>query len=55
MGGGHVLQRQCREQGKADHHAQRDVLMLLAVLVCGLGYAEVAKLSRSLGGWQVIC
>lgn len=32
-----------------------DVLMLLAVLACGLGYAEGAKLSRSLGGWQVIC
>lgn len=32
-----------------------DVLMLLAVLVCGLGYAEGAALSRSLGGWQVIC
>jgi drug/metabolite transporter (DMT)-like permease len=32
-----------------------DVLMMLAVLVCGLGYAEGAKLSRSLGGWQVIC
>ncbi|WP_017255689.1 DMT family transporter [Pseudomonas tolaasii] len=32
-----------------------DVLMLLAILVCGLGYAEGAKLSRSLGGWQVIC
>jgi len=32
-----------------------DLLMLLAVLVCGLGYAEGAKLSRSLGGWQVIC
>ncbi|KRP82927.1 DMT family transporter [Pseudomonas lactis] len=32
-----------------------DVLMLLAVLVCGLGYAEGARLSRSLGGWQVIC
>lgn len=32
-----------------------DVLMLLAVLVCGPGYAEGAKLSRSLGGWQVIC
>lgn len=32
-----------------------DVLMLLAVLVCGLGYAEGAKLSRSLGDWQVIC
>ena len=32
-----------------------DVLMLLAVLACGLGYAEGAKLSSSLGGWQVIC
>jgi len=31
-----------------------DGLMLLAVAVCGLGYAEGAKLSRSLGGWQVI-
>jgi drug/metabolite transporter (DMT)-like permease len=25
-----------------------------AILVCGLGYAEGAKLSRVLGGWQVI-
>ncbi|MDN3224128.1 DMT family transporter [Pseudomonas nunensis] len=32
-----------------------DLLMLLAVVVCGLGYAEGAKLSRMLGGWQVIC
>ncbi|KAF0864432.1 DMT family transporter [Pseudomonas sp. LD120] len=32
-----------------------DALMLLAVLVCGLGYAEGAQLSRTLGGWQVIC
>ncbi|SDU93241.1 DMT family transporter [Pseudomonas mucidolens] len=32
-----------------------DLLMLLAVLVCGLGYAEGATLSRTLGGWQVIC
>lgn len=31
-----------------------DVLMLCAVIVCGLGYAEGARLSRSLGGWQVI-
>lgn len=31
-----------------------DVLMLVAVLVCGLGYAEGARLSRTLGGWQVI-
>ncbi|MEK1905802.1 MAG: DMT family transporter [Pseudomonas sp.] len=33
---------------------QGDLLMLLAILVCGLGYAEGAKLSRTLGGWQVI-
>lgn len=32
-----------------------DALMLAAVVVCGLGYAEGAKLSRVLGGWQVIC
>src|SRR5471032_3113243 len=32
-----------------------DLLMLLAILICGLGYAEGAKLSRTLGGWQVIC
>lgn len=31
-----------------------DVLMLAAVIVCGLGYAEGARLSRHLGGWQVI-
>lgn len=31
------------------------LLMLAAVLVCGLGYAEGAVLSRRLGGWQVIC
>ena len=31
-----------------------DALMLGAVVVCGLGYAEGGKLSRTLGGWQVI-
>lgn len=31
-----------------------DLLMLAAVTVCGLGYAEGAKLTRVLGGWQVI-
>ncbi len=31
-----------------------DLLMLAAVIVCGLGYAEGARLSRHLGGWQVI-
>ncbi|TDV48095.1 EamA-like transporter family protein [Pseudomonas graminis] len=32
-----------------------DLLMLLAIVVCGLGYAEGATLSRTPGGWQVIC
>ncbi|MFK7858846.1 MAG: DMT family transporter [Granulosicoccus sp.] len=32
-----------------------DSFMLAAIIVCGLGYAEGAKLSRKLGGWQVIC
>ena len=31
-----------------------DGLMVAAILVCGLGYAEGATLSRRLGGWQVI-
>ncbi|MDF1719581.1 MAG: DMT family transporter [Minwuia sp.] len=31
-----------------------DLLMLGAIVICGLGYAEGAKLSRTLGGWQVI-
>ncbi|WP_288437596.1 DMT family transporter [uncultured Chryseobacterium sp.] len=31
-----------------------DILMLLAVILCGMGYAEGAKLSKTLGGWQVI-
>lgn len=32
-----------------------DTLMIAAILACGLGYAEGARLSRTLGGWQVIC
>lgn len=31
-----------------------DMLMIAAIVVCGLGYAEGARLSRTLGGWQVI-
>jgi len=31
-----------------------DLLMVAAILLCGLGYAEGAALSRRLGGWQVI-
>jgi drug/metabolite transporter (DMT)-like permease len=33
---------------------QGDLLMLGAIVLCGLGYAEGAALSRKLGGWQVI-
>jgi drug/metabolite transporter (DMT)-like permease len=32
-----------------------DLLMLVAIVVCGLGYAEGARLARRMGGWQVIC
>jgi len=31
-----------------------DLLMFAAIIVCGLGYAEGGRLSRKLGGWQVI-
>ncbi len=31
-----------------------DLLMVVAILLCGLGYADGAALSRRLGGWQVI-
>lgn len=39
----------------ASASAAGDALMLAAVVICGLGYAEGATLSRTLGGWQVIC
>uniref|UniRef100_UPI0033426F43 DMT family transporter n=1 Tax=Castellaniella defragrans TaxID=75697 RepID=UPI0033426F43 len=32
-----------------------DLLMLAAIVTCAFGYAEGARLSRRLGGWQVIC
>ncbi|WP_315703326.1 MULTISPECIES: DMT family transporter [unclassified Bradyrhizobium] len=32
-----------------------DLLMVAAVVLCGLGYAEGATLARRLGGWQVMC
>ena len=31
-----------------------DMLMLAAIILCGLAYAEGARLSKALGGWQVI-
>ncbi len=41
--------------GSSSSSMAGDVFMLGAIVVCGLGYAEGAKLSRKLGGWQVIC
>ena len=32
-----------------------DALLLLAVVLCGLGYAEGGALARELGGWRTIC
>ncbi|KAA2242071.1 DMT family transporter [Salinarimonas soli] len=41
-------------QGERGGALVGDLLMIAAILVCGLGYAEGARLSRTLGGWQVI-
>lgn len=38
----------------ASSSAIGDAFMLASIVVCGLGYAEGAKLSRRLGNWQVI-
>ncbi len=38
----------------SDASLEGDLLMLGAIVLCGLGYAEGATLSRRLGGWQVI-
>lgn len=40
--------------GRADVSLTGDLLMVAAVVVCGFGYAEGARLTRTLGGWQVI-
>lgn len=39
----------------AEGSMKGDLLMIAAVVICGLGYAEGGRLSRTLGGWQVIC
>ncbi|HMN81751.1 MAG TPA: DMT family transporter, partial [Burkholderiaceae bacterium] len=41
-------------ESRVDGSLRGDLLMLAAIIVCGLGYAEGARLSRQLGGWQVI-
>jgi len=33
---------------------QGDALMFSVIVACGYGYAEGSRLSRELGGWQVI-
>jgi drug/metabolite transporter (DMT)-like permease len=40
--------------GGGARSATGDLLMAAAIVLCGLGYAEGAALSRRLGGWQVI-
>jgi len=40
--------------GGIESSLQGNLFMLAAIVVCGLGYAEGARLSRTLGGWQVI-
>ena len=39
----------------ADSSLRGDLLMVLAVVACGLGYAEGGVLARHMGGLQVIC
>ena len=41
-------------RGGAEGSLAGDLLMIAAILACGIGYAEGARLSRVLGGWQVI-
>lgn len=41
--------------GGAEGALAADSLMVAAIVVCGLGYAEGAVLARRLGGWRVIC
>lgn len=51
-GGGAVAVYALSRSGSAP--LSGDLLMVAAILLCGLGYAEGAVLSRRLGGWQVI-
>lgn len=41
-------------KGDGSSDSWGDGLMVASIIVCGLGYAEGARLSRELGGWQVI-
>lgn len=52
-GGSLIVALYAWSQG-GDGTSSGDLLMLAAIIICGLGYAEGAVLSRRLGGWQVI-
>lgn len=39
---------------KESHASWQDLLTIAAVIVCGAGYAEGARVARGLGGWQTI-
>ncbi|AJX13076.1 DMT family transporter [Burkholderia ubonensis] len=52
IGSGAVAAFALRNGGEASPVG--DALMLASIVACGLGYAEGARLSRHLGGWQVI-
>lgn len=44
-----------KDQSGGEFSLYGNVMMLLSIIVCGYGYAEGARLSRTIGGWQVIC
>lgn len=46
---------EARLEGRDLRLQPADLDMLIAIVVCGLGYAEGAVLARRLGSWQVIC
>ena len=54
LAGGGLVAAYALWQGGAEGSLAGDLLLLAAILACGLGYAEGAALSRRLGGWQVI-
>lgn len=54
LGAGTVSAFALSRSGDGPAAATGALLMIGAILLCGLGYAEGARLSRRLGGWQVI-
>jgi drug/metabolite transporter (DMT)-like permease len=46
---------QARREGHDFSLQPADIDMLIAIAVCGFGYAEGAVLAKRLGSWQVIC